>query len=587
MASYHYIVSINIFLMKSILNVVFSLLTLIYLSSCSNKPADSISLISTDSVSIANGRVKFIQNCSSCHSFTVDGIGPHLGGLTKDQSPEWIKEFIKDPKAKIDAGDKRAVELFNTFKTSMPPFAFLTDEDLNSILAFIQTHEAPDPKKSRKDPNALNNPIPDPIPMSDIVVELKEFTQIPASGEENPRTRITKLANQPNTNKMFIVDLRGKLYFLNGNKPEVYMDMAKEKPNFIHTPGLATGFGSYAFHPEFAKNGLLYTTHTEPAATAKADFGYSDSIKVMLQWVISEWKTKTPGAIPFVGESRELFRIDMVSQIHGMQEVAFNPLARAGDADYGLLYIGIGDGGSAENGYPFLCTGNETIWGSVIRIDPKGTNSKNGKYGIPESNPFAKSDNANVVKEIFALGFRNPHRMVWDKAGRIFVANIGHHSIESLYMIEAGSNSGWPVREGTFVIDPSQNMWNIYPRPSDDAKNNFNYPIAEYDHDEGNAIAGGFEYTGKLLPELKGKFVFGDIVKGRMFYIEMKDIKPGTQAPIKEWQVAVDGKITTLSKLCDSEKVDERFGVDIHGELFLTTKPDGKIYRLVSSKVQK
>lgn len=573
--------------MKKIFDLAFCFLVLLYLNACSKRTDDNPSQILTDPASIADGKTKFAQNCSSCHNFTVDGIGPHLGGLTKDQSTAWIKEFIKDSKAKIDAGDKRAVELFNTFKTPMPPFGFLTDADLNAIIAFIHTHEAPDPRKSRKDPNALSDPIPDPIPMTDIVVELEEFTQIPESGESNPRTRITKLTNQPHTNKLFVVDLRGKLYFLNGNKPEVYMDMEKEKSNFIHTPGLATGFGSYAFHPEFAKNGLLYTTHTEPPATAKADFDYADSIKVTLQWVLMEWKTKTPGAIPFVGESRELMRIDMVSQIHGVQEIAFNPLAKPNDADYGLLYMGIGDGGSAENGYPFLCTGNETIWASVIRIDPKGSNSKNGKYGIPESNPFAKSDNPKVVKEIFAYGFRNPHRIIWDQSGRIFIPNIGHHNIESLYIIEAGSNSGWPLREGSFVIDPSQNMWNIYPRPADDDKNNYNYPVAEYDHDEGSAIAGGFEYNGKFLPELKGKFVFGDIVRGRMFYIDMKDIKPGTQAQIKEWRISFNGEITTLSKLCDSQKVDERFGRDNTGELYLTTKPDGKIYRLVSSRVQK
>ena len=95
----------------------------------------------------------------------------------------------------------------------------------------------------------------------------------------------------------------------------------------------------------------------------------------------------------------------------------------------------------------------------------------------------------------------------------------------------------------------------------------------------------GFEYAGKNLPELKGKFVFGDIVKGRMFYIEMKDIKPGTQATIKEWQLSIDGKITTLSKLCGSDKADERFGQDRNGELYLTTKPDGMVYRLVSFKI--
>ena len=130
--------------------------------------------------------------------------------------------------------------------------------------------------------------------------------------------------------------------------------MAKEKPKFIHKPGLATGFGSFAFHPDFQKNGLLYTTHVESPGSGKADFAYNDSIKVTLQWVLSEWKTETPNAFPFSGKSRELFRINMVGSFHGVQEITFNPLAKPGDEDYGLLYIGIGDGSSVEFGYPFL-----------------------------------------------------------------------------------------------------------------------------------------------------------------------------------------------------------------------------------------
>ena len=103
----------------------------------------------------------------------------------------------------------------------------------------------------------------------------------------------------------------------------VYMDMAKLKPKFINEPGLATGFGSFAFHPDFAKNGLLYTTHTEAPGSGKADFGYADSIKVTVQWVLTEWKTKNPGAATFSGTSRELFRVNMVTGIHGVQEINF------------------------------------------------------------------------------------------------------------------------------------------------------------------------------------------------------------------------------------------------------------------------
>lgn len=572
--------------MNRILIISTGILLMLYFSSCTTSSPEE-STISTDSTSIANGQVLFTQNCGTCHNFKTDGIGPHLGGLTKTISIDWIKDFIKDPKAVIESNDDRAQGLFSKYKTVMPSFPQYTDDQIDELVAFIHTKKAPDPRKEFIDPNALKNPIPESIPISDIVVNLELYSQIPPSSDEQQLTRIARLDFQPGTEKLFVMDLRGKLYFLNGNKPEVYMDMSQLKPKFIHKPGLATGFGSFAFHPEFATNGLLYTSHTEAPASAKADFDYADSIKVTLQWVLSEWKTKEPRAFPFSGESRELMRVNMVTPIHGMQEIIFNPLAKKGSEDYGLLYIGIGDGGSAESGYPFLCHSTEKIWGTVIRIDPKGTNGINGQYGIPETNPFAKSDNANTRKEIFAYGFRNPHRITWSKAGQLFISNIGHHNVESLYIISSGSDSGWPIREGTFVIDPSQNMHNIYPLPADDAQYNFTYPVAQYDHDEGNAIAGGFEYRGKALPQLVGKFVFSDIVKGRLFYVEMKDLKVGSQAPIKEWRVSLNGTIKTLSELSGTQKVDERFGRDSKGELYLTTKPDGKVYRLVSASLIK
>ena len=571
--------------MKTRIILLFNFLLLVCLYACTITSSDSTS-ITTDSLTIVKGQITFAQNCSSCHNFKQDGIGPHLGGLTKTVPVDWIKDFIKDPKSIIESQDKRAVMLQTKYKTIMPSFSSYTSEQLQELVAFLHTKKAPDPRKEFVDPKALKNPIPDSIPMSNIVVNLELFTQIPPSSNEKPSTRIAKLDAQPTTGELFVMDLRGKLYHMNGKQPEVYLDMNKEKPKFIHKPGLATGFGSFAFHPEFLTNGLLYTTHTEPPGSAQADFEFPDSIKVTLQWVVSEWKATKPGAFPFSGESRELFRVNMVSGIHGVQEIIFNPIANPSSEDYGLLYIGVGDGGSAENGYPFLCHSTEKIWGSVLRIDPSGNNSTNGHYGIPESNPFAKSDNPKTVKEIFAYGFRNPHRITWGKSGQLFVSNVGHHNVESLYLIRSGSDSGWPIREGTFVIDPSQNMHNIYSLPSNDATFNITYPVAQYDHDEGNAIAGGFEYRGKALPQLVGKFVFGDIVKGRLFYVEMKDLKLGSQAPIKEWQVSLDGQIKTLSELCGAEKVDERFGRDSKGELYITTKPDGKIYRLVSASIK-
>ena len=256
---------------------------------------------------------------------------------------------------------------------------------------------------------------------------------------------------RPDTKDVFIVDLRGKLYKLQQGKPVVYMDISKLKPGFIHEPGLATGFGSFAFHPDFAKNGLLYTTHTEAPASGKADFGFPDSIKATVQWVLTEWKTENPGIATFFGTSRELFKVNMVSGVHGVQEITFNPLSKPGDKDYGMLYIGVGDGGSVENGYDFLVHSIEKIWGTILRINPMGRNSANGQYGIPADNPFAKNQNIKAVGEIYAYGFRNPHRITWTESGKMLACNIGQGNIESLDLVMPGHDYGWPIREGTFV----------------------------------------------------------------------------------------------------------------------------------------
>ncbi len=554
-------------------------------SSCTHsKSSDKVEAMASDTASIKKGQTIFAQQCGSCHNFRQDGIGPQLGGVTSAASIDWIKNFIKNPQALIQSGDERAQQLHEKFKTMMPSFGNFTDDELNCVVAFLNTKEAPDPQKTKVDPNALKNPIPEPIAMSDLTLGLELLTTIPPSSTEGQLTRICKMDFRPDTKELFVVDLRGKLYQIENNQPKLYLDMVKEKPNFIHKPGLATGFGSFAFHPEFKNNGLLYTTHVESPGSGKADFAYNDSIKVTLQWVLSEWKTETPEAFPFAGKSRELFRVNMVGAYHGVQEITFNPLSKPGDEDYGLLYIGIGDGASVEFGFPFLVRSEDKIWGSIIRIDPAGNNSKNGKYGIPATNPLAKSKKPDAVRERFAYGFRNPHRITWTKRGQMLASNIGHHNIEALYMILPGRDYGWPIREGTFLMKYDENMSNIFPLPSDDATYNITYPVAQYDHDEGNAISGGFEYWGTSVPELQGKCIFGDIVKGRIFFVEADELKIGKQATIQEMKVSINGKITTMIELSGAQKVDMRFGRDHKGELYVMTKPDGKVYRVVSAR---
>ncbi len=566
--------------------LIYATVALLFIS-CQSSNTSNINSIATDSVSIRLGNVSFNQHCASCHNFKQDGIGPQLAGITALASTAWLKEFIKSPKTILESGDEKAKVLFNKYHTVMPDFASLPDVEINRIIAFLQTQKAITKKKEKPDPLAIKNPLPEAIAPSGLTVDLQLVTQFPYTSKEQPFTRISKLDFPPHSNTMFMLDQRGILYALKNGKPAVYLDIAKWKPNFINTPGLATGFGSFAFHPEFQKNGLFYTTHTEAPNSKKAYFNYNDSIKVTLQWVVCEWKEAHPGSFPFAGTCRELFRVNMVSGIHGVQEVTFNPLAKKGDEDYGQLYIGIGDGGSVENGYPFLAHRLDRIWGTVIRIDPLGHNSANGQYGISPHNPFSKRTGAEALPEIYAYGFRNPDGFAFNPVdGGLWECEFGPRGGDEINLIKKGGNYGWPIREGTFALHPLGNINNVYHLPGNDSIYHITYPIAQYDHDEGNAIAGGFEYEETAIPQLKGKYLFGDIPKGRLFMINIGDIKLSSQAPIKEWQVAVDGNQVTLPKLCGSDRVDLRFGKDEKGEMYLFTKPDGKLYKLMAAYQQ-
>lgn len=557
---------------------------LFYSVSCKTDTAYDDNTIAKDSISIAAGQQVFNQYCSGCHNFRQDGIGPQLSSITKDVSREWLTSFIKEPQHMIASGDERAKNLYAKYKVMMPSFTTLKEEEIMHIIAFLNAHKEV-VQVSKDDSLAEKDPIPSKIPLSGMVADLQLITQMPASSDSGklPLTRITQMIVQPATNNLFVLDLRGRLYRVQQNKPLLYMDMAKLKPAFINQPGLGTGFGSFAFHPDFTKNGLLYTTHTEPPGTAKADFNYNDSIKVTLQWVLTEWKTDHPDALVFAGKSRELLRINMVTGIHGMQEIVFNPLSKPGDADYGLLYAGIGDGGCAEEGFGFLAHNKANLWGTVIRIDPSGTNSGNRRYGIPAINPYA--GNNKMAGEIYAMGFRNPHRMTWTKAGDMLVSNVGQSNIESINLVKPGNDYGWPIREGNFVVNPDGDLSNVYALAANDSIYKVTYPVVEYDHDEGKAVSGGYEYLDTAIPALKGKFLFGDIPSGRLFYVDIKDIRQGDFAPVREWNIAANGTAATLKDLCGSDRVDLHFGRDAQGALYIMTKADGRIYKIVSAAV--
>ncbi|MEZ5277436.1 MAG: PQQ-dependent sugar dehydrogenase [Opitutaceae bacterium] len=441
----------------------------------------------------------------------------------------------------------------------------------------------------------ITNPIPEVVRWSDITILIEPYVQIPASSAGFPRTRIVQLKPAGDgSGRLFVNDLNGKMHLVSQGSASLYLDLGSEFANFKNAPGLGTGFTSFAFHPDFASNGRLYTSHTEAPNSGPSDFTLPDpSDSVALQGVITEWTATDPSADVFAGTSREVLRVDLSGTIHGMQAIEFNPSATAGSADYGMLYICIGDGQSTISGFPQNTSRLDSHQGTIFRIAPAGTNSGNGRYGVPDDNPFASDADPDTYGEIWAYGFRNPHRITWDTGGDhvMLSGDIGERNVEEVNLIEPGRHYGWNVREGTFVINPefannpgAGTNYDLFPLPENDATLGYTYPVAQYDHDEGAAIAGGYVYRGSLAPHLVGKYIFGDITDGILYFVEVDALSLGSQAPIRKLRIKLDGVPASMMSIIGRSRTDIRFGYDEDNEIYITEKQNGMVYRVVGSE---
>ena len=281
--------------------------------------------------------------------------------------------------------------------------------------------------------------------------------------------------------------------------------------------------------------------------------------------VLVEWKDRNVANSTFEGTAREILRVQYPLAPHPLGEMTFNPVARPGDPDWRVMYLGAGDSQSGEQRDSRRLNPQrlDTLVGKILRIIPDlrehtntSTVSENGRYRIPNDNPFATVDGAR--KEIWAYGLRNPHRLTWDvdparpSAPTLLAFNIGLVTWETVDVIHKGANYGYPLREGTQSMSPTNGMG---PLPDDDVipiqisdtvtrgTVKPTYPVIQYPHNResgGDAIANGFVYRGTLVPALRDKLVFGDITTGRIWYANRADVlaadddNPTTVAPIYE-----------------------------------------------------
>lgn len=473
-----------------------------------------------------------------------------------------------------------------------------------------------------------SNPIPEPIVKKGLAVEIRDLVRLPDTRGMRPIAedvtpsgwaRISFIKELPD-GRRFANDSRGLLYLLSGsNPPTVYANVAQAFPYAIYNR-LESGFIGFAFHPDFARNGLFYTVHGERAAgnPNKLDFipiGYNLT-DVTHHNVITEWHATNPAANTFQGTRRELLREAHVVQnlTHPMGAVEFNPTAKPGDADYGLLYTsgsdhGFSNGGGPNASNPAQTQRLDTIMTAILRIDPRSPSVSKGvkglgDYTIPPSNKFAADGDPNTLGEIYAYGFRNAHRLSWDLTdGTMFSSDIGMSQVEEINIVHNGGNYGWMKREGIWENARVRggDLNHLFPQTADilsgRVKDGFLYPVAMYDHDEGPAVTDGFTYHGRI-PALRGKFIFGDIQRGRLFAADAAALKkaddgiPQTVAPIEEIQLYIRDASGKRQDLSLQELINKTMGAtiaraDLHlsrsrdGEIFVTSRQDGMIRMLV------
>ena len=294
----------------------------------------------TDKEAIANGKAHFARYCSSCHGLEEEGIGPRLGGITELLPPDALVKFIRNPSQVISEGNERAVSQVARYKQIMPSFEWMEEKIVRDILGYIdhQTkmyHVTPD--KGTTSDAGLTGRLVAPVKKSGLKIELEKVIQIPKVEGSSPDLGIVTLRSHPSGDKTFFVsDQNGLIYRVENGKGQVFLDIRKYIRDFQSGPGIATGIGSFDFHPDYLNNGLIYITHAETFKGKKPDYQICDSIKAEVQWVIGEWKVDDVNSKIFSGQHRELMRLHAPTFAHGCQDIGFVPALSKSNPENGL-----------------------------------------------------------------------------------------------------------------------------------------------------------------------------------------------------------------------------------------------------------
>jgi Glucose / Sorbosone dehydrogenase len=495
-----------------------------------------------------------------------------------------------------------------------------------------------------------------------LTIQIKDYATMPVTdqapgvaGNSVYLSRVNFLREEPGgkKNRLFVNDLNGPLYILDKKTKAftTYLNLNGLFPKMTIGRGYANGFVNFLFDPDYAHNGKFYTIHIEDPKTPGSALPNNASLPglrldgyaltaaiptpgpIQREGVVVEWTDTNTANATFEGTAREVLRVQLNTASHPMGEFIFDPGAKPGTPDWRVLYIACGDGGSGESVNPVMRSNPQrldTVVGKILRIIPdldehkdSSTVSENGRYRIPNDNPFVSV--AGARKEIWAYGLRNPNRLSWYE-NNLFASVVGLGTWETIDIIHKGANYGYSLREGNEQLNDNNHTSKlpdtdqIPVRVNDTITSGVvtpSYPVVEYPHAKdggGDAITSGYVYHGKIAA-LRKKYIFGDITTGHIWYVDYSDMvaaddgNPATMAAKHEVQIAWDkpggGKeeYSTMSPITEvayharggtgeglpgkavisGGRADIRFCMDGEGELYILSKSDGMIRAVVGA----
>lgn len=339
------------------------------------------------------------------------------------------------------------------------------------------------------------------------------------------RNPVALLQSPDNNDDFYLVEKSGRILRINETnkqEPVVVLNIRER----VNSGSNESGLLGMAFDPRYQQTRQIILSYNRAGSP--------------LVSYISRFYSSDNGQSFDIDSEEVILTVDQPYGNHNGGNVAFG--------HDGMLYIGLGDGGSGgdPNGHG---QNTKTLLGAMLRLD---INSKK-PYAIPADNPFARTGEGRP--EIYAWGLRNPWRWSFDrKTGKLWAADVGQNHWEEVDIIDVGGNYGWNIREGNHDYNPDVNVKGVLVAP-----------VAEYSHDAGCSITGGYVYRGQAIPELQGSYLYGDFCEGTIW--GLPETGKGVYNPV----VLLDSNLGIAS-----------FAEDNAGELYVLHY-GGTIFKIVKS----